>query len=194
MRLFVAVLLSDEVRNGLAAVQDDLRSRCDGVRWVRPELLHLTVRFLGEVDDSVVAGVADAMSRGAAEAERFDMSVAGLGAFPPEGAVRVVWAGASDESGKMAAMERSVSANLDGVGFPPESRAWSPHITLGRAKGRRSRGAGRPSGPDRDLRVALEDAALPPMTQAVEALSLMSSVLGAGGPTYECLATARLGA
>lgn len=194
MRLFVALLLSEEVRNGLAAVQDELGVRCDGVRWVRPELLHLTVRFLGEVDDRAVAGVAEAMSRGAADAAPFDMRIAGLGAFPPAGAARIVWAGASDESGTMAAMERSVGANLDAAGFPPEFRAWSPHITLGRVRVGRSPRAGRASGSGRDLRAVLDDAEFPAMTQSAQALSLMSSVLGTNGSRYECVASARLGA
>lgn len=199
MRLFVAVLLSDEARDRLAAVQKVLRSRCEGVRWVKPELLHLTVRFLGDVGDGAVSSAAAAVERGAAEAEPFEMSVAGLGAFPPDGPVRVVWAGASDRSGRMAAMERGVRAALDRAGFPPEARAWSPHITLGRARARgwaRASGTGRTDGSidsGRSIRAAIEDAAITALTQSVEELSLMSSVLGRNGPTYERVASARLG-
>lgn len=184
MRLFVAILLSDEVRAALARVQKDIGRSCDGVRWVRQEQLHVTVKFLGDVPDGDVPSVSEAIARGAAEGGPFSMTVEAAGCFPPRGGVRIVWAGATEPSNTMQRSVEAINGELEDLGFERERRAWSAHITIGRVKFDKS--AGR-------TRSAVERVSYSGIDQAVDSVSLMSSVLGPNGPTYEQVFTCSLG-
>src|SRR3989338_1382139 len=122
MRAFVAVELGDEVRGKLAQLQLDLP---DEVRRVKPENLHLTLSFLGEIDDEkvgLVKGALDSVSTGA-----FELECKGVGAFPSADFVRVVWAGALGEGLRL--LHSQVNYALKSVGFKEER--FSPHITIG---------------------------------------------------------------
>lgn len=185
MRLFVAILLDDQVRAALGGVQQKLDAACDGVRWVRPDQLHVTVKFLGEVADADVAQVSEAIAAGAAEASPTTMIVSGAGCFPPRGDVRIVWAGAADATHAVQYGAGAVQARLERLGFEPERRRWSPHITIGRVKFDRS--AGR-------IRSAVERASYPELVQPVDSVALMSSVLSPKGPRYDTIFTCPLGA
>jgi 2'-5' RNA ligase len=185
LRLFVAILLEERVRAALSKVQQRLGGACEGVRWVKPEQLHLTVKFLGDVEASAVTGISEAMAAAAAEAEPTSMTVSGAGCFPPRGDVRIVWAGASDPSNHLNAAVESIHHALQRLGFKPERRRWSPHITIGRVKFDRSGGR---------IRSAVAQASYPDIAQSVSSVTLMSSVLSPTGPTYESVFTCPLGA
>jgi len=183
MRLFVAIELSESLRRSLAKTQSALRRDCDGVRWVDPELMHLTVKFLGDVEDSQIALIGDAVGCAAAASEQFEMVVGGCGCFPPRGTVRVVWAGVEEMSGRLASCAESVGALLEPLGFRREARAFSPHITLGRVREDRSRGA---------IREAVGCYQLSSTIETVDSLVLMSSVLSKQGPSYSVVSRAML--
>ncbi len=182
--MFVAFLLDDRVRGLLRTVQDRLRRSCDGVRWVKPEQMHVTVQFLGEVADVDIAEVTDAVARGAAKGEPFTLSIEECGCFPPRGAVRVVWAGAKDETGAMLRSVQAIQDELSGVGFDPERRAWSSHITIGRARNAQA---------DSAMRNSIERCTYDSLDQRVESVTLMASVLSPTGPTYTEVGRATLG-
>ena len=184
MRLFVAILLNDDVRAALARLQQNLERRCDGVRWVREDQLHVTVKFLGDVSDGDVPEVTEAITRGATEGGPFSMKVEVAGCFPPGGGVRIVWAGATEPSKAMQQSVEAINRELEELGFERERRAWSPHITIGRVKFDKS--AGR-------IRGAVEQVSYPGIEQAVDSVTLMSSVLEPGGPTYARVFTCPLG-
>ena len=184
MRLFVAIELDERVRSRLEKVQAKLRPECDGVRWVRPELIHLTLKFLGEVPDSKVAAVTQSIARAVANGEPLAMTLTGTGCFPPRGPVRIVWVGAEEPSGKLVHFAESVDAELARIGFPREQRPFSPHLTIGRVQDDRSGGK---------LRSAVTAVAIDRIEQAVESVTLMSSVLSPKGPTYHAVSRAKLG-
>lgn len=184
MRLFVAILLNDASRAGLEAVQRRLAPRCPDVRWVPKDQLHLTVQFLGDVPDGDVAAIGQALSSGAKSVAGFEMGIEGCGVFPPRGPVRIVWAGANEPSGTMPRCVAEVHAALRAVGYPPEDRPWSPHITIGRVKEDRSGGR---------LREMVEVCACGPWLTRVDSVTLMSSVLSPKGPTYTPVSAAKLG-
>ena len=183
MRLFVAIQLSDEVRSALMAMQQTLRRTCDGVRWTRPEQLHLTLKFLGDVPDAEVSGVAQAVERAAGRAKRFEMRVNGSGCFPPQGPVRIVWVGVEEDSGELARCAQAMETELEQIGFARERRPFSPHITIGRVREDRSKGR---------TRSATEAHALRPVEQSVSSITLMSSTLAARGATYTSVTAAPL--
>lgn len=184
MRLFVAIELSDAVRRYLRVAQERLRAKCGGVRWTRPEQIHLTVKFLGDVADARVPDVTAAVGRAAAAGSGFSMDVAGMGCFPPAGAVRIVWAGLEEPSGALAQCVEGFEAAFEEIGFARERRAFSPHLTVGRVREDRSGG---------QIRAAVSAFKLESVPQEVSAVTLMSSVLAPQGPTYTPVMTARLG-
>jgi 2'-5' RNA ligase len=184
MRLFAAILLSDEIRRALADAQRRLRPVCEGVRWVEPALLHLTIKFLGEVPDGRVSSIAAGLRSAVAELAPFDMAVAGCGCFPPRGDVRVIWAGVHEPDGLLAGCARAIDEQMATLGFAVESRPFAAHVTLGRLRDDPSRGRMR----DRVAAVALPAG----LSQRVEAVSLMASTLSSTGPSYATVATAPL--
>jgi len=127
-RLFVAIDFPDRVREQLALL-------CFGLpdaRWTPTEQLHLTVRFIGEVEGSRMLDVREALE--AVRVAPFDMRLRGLGHFPPRGRPHVLWAGV-EKNGPLAALHDKVEAAVVRTGLPPEGRNFAPHVTLARLKG-----------------------------------------------------------
>ncbi len=127
MRLFVAVDFPP-------SVNDRLIGLCNGVpgaKWVSAGQLHLTLRFIGEVDNGTFADIAEALSEVAAAP--FAMRLEGVGHFPPRGAPRVLWAGVGDGA-PLARLHHKIEAQLRRLGLPPDRRKFAPHVTLARLR------------------------------------------------------------
>jgi 2'-5' RNA ligase len=180
--LFIAIELDENFRRTLSAVQAELKKKGGDVRWVRPELMHLTIKFLGEVPDAQVADVGQAVLRAARRAERFELAASQCGCFPQRGPVRVIWAGNEAAPPGLLSCISAVEAELEALGFPREQRPFSPHITLGRVQMDRSRG---------QLRSAVQSASLEAVSQEVSSIVVMSSVLARTGPTYTVVSRAK---
>ncbi|MFW6189272.1 MAG: RNA 2',3'-cyclic phosphodiesterase [Planctomycetota bacterium] len=137
MRAFVAVEIDEECRSALLGAVDALKRAADGVRWVRPEQMHVTLKFIGEIDDLDVADAIGCIRPAAERAEPFTMHLAGLSAFPPRGKPRVIHVEAEDASGKLHELHDNVEDALAReLGVERENRRYIPHITLGRVKNR----------------------------------------------------------
>jgi 2'-5' RNA ligase len=134
VRLFVAVLLTEATRGALAAEIDRLRQAGRGVSWVGVDNLHVTLKFLGEVDATTAAAVRDALAGSVAEIGRFALEIRGLGAFPSPNRPRVIWAGIGDGADHLRHLAERVDAALAAVGFPAEDRPFTGHVTLGRVR------------------------------------------------------------
>lgn len=197
MRLFVAADLSAGVRAAAAACAARLRARLaaagaqEGIRWVAPGHMHLTVWFLGEVSDARAAVVIDALGP-PLPMPAFDVHVAGFGVFPPSGAPRVIWMGLASGRAELARAHDLVGERLMPWGFPPEARAYSAHLTVARIKDQRGdqRGdhRGDPRGPGRAvLRSAVAAESGDAGRCRVPALTLFRSRTEASGAVYEPL-------
>jgi 2'-5' RNA ligase len=134
VRLFVAVLLNETTRAALARTIDRLQAAAPRVAWVQAQNLHVTLKFLGTVADPLVEPVRQALGAAAAVTGAFDLAVQGLGAFPSQTRPRVIWAGIGDGREAAVTLARLVDSALAPLGFPPEARAFSPHVTLGRVR------------------------------------------------------------
>jgi len=172
MRLFLAIPLTDEARHAIVHhLKGHLAHPLPG-RPVRPELWHLTLRFLGEVDEvgcDRVAREVDAADRGPA----FDVRWSGLGAFPRARRANVLWLGVDRGEEEAESLAAAVEAAVEAAGFAPEDRPFRSHLTLSRIR------------PDQDVSTVLE--AVPPLGLAmpVDRAVLYRSHLGPGGPRYE---------
>ncbi|MFW5857205.1 MAG: RNA 2',3'-cyclic phosphodiesterase [Planctomycetota bacterium] len=134
MRLFVALELDETTRAALVEAIARLREHSPKIKWVRPEQLHVTVRFLGDVVEDELRPVCAAVDAAAAQAAPFVLEVAGLGCFPDLRRPRVLWAGAAGGADAAAELHDALKAELAPLGFDPDRRAYRPHVTLGRIK------------------------------------------------------------
>ena len=135
MRLFAAATLPDDVRERLGELQRELGSIPLELRWVRPEGIHLTLKFLGEAAEDRLNGIREVLEGVAAAVTPFRLEIRGVGSFPERGTPRVIWVGLGGEVGAAETLSRRIDAALEEVGFPAENRAFKPHLTLGRVKG-----------------------------------------------------------
>ncbi len=135
MRLFVAVDLPEDLRARLGGLQDELRPIPLPVRWVRPQGIHLTLKFLGEVAQERAPAIGEALRAVAGEHAPFTLSVAGVGVFPELGAPRVIWVGLGGDLPAAGRLQDAIDAALLRLGFAREKRPFRPHLTLGRVKG-----------------------------------------------------------
>jgi len=139
-RTFVAVHLSPELVSRLTALEDHFRGLPGGnaVRWVPPESMHLTLKFLGEVEDSRLPRIFQTVSAVCARSVPFRLTVAGAGCFPDWLRPRIIWAGITEGGLELVTLAAELDAVLAALGFPRERRPFSAHITLGRMDRRAS--------------------------------------------------------
>lgn len=181
MRLFIALNLPDEVRRSLHDAGAPLREAAPrGVAWVRPEGLHLTLKFLGDVEDARVGDVAETLRRVAAGHLAVRVAVGGVGAFPSLARPRVVWAGV-EATPRLELLQHDVEASCASLGFELEGRAFRPHVTLGRVR------PGAAAESLRALAMAAHTTALVAEV-VVPTLDLMASTLLPGGARHEAVA------
>src|SRR5262245_7277655 len=135
MRAFIAIEIDDRVRAELARVPGEVPVTGSGVRWVKAGSLHLTLKFLGEVEEARVERVASAMRSAAAGGAAFELTARGLGCFPNPRSPRVLWAGLADEP-ELPALAERIERECRALGFPAEDRPFRSHITLARIAGR----------------------------------------------------------
>ncbi len=139
-RVFIAIDISDEARTEAARYIERLRAVSAGARlsWTRPENLHLTMRFLGNVDDAGLDAATNATQLAAEQVSPFRLAISGTGVFPSPRAARVIWLGINDPAGGAGIAYRVLDEGLVTAGFESEKRAFKPHLTLARIKYPRS--------------------------------------------------------
>lgn len=174
MRLFVAIDVPDQLKAAIETrVVDPLRERLEGARWTRPDGRHLTLKFLGNVDDAREPEIARVVEGAASRHRRFDAAFSELGGFPNLRRPRVLWLGIGAGNDAMARIAADLESCFVPLGFASEDRAWSGHFTLARF--------GRPSAID----VPAVD--VPDEAFGVTELVLFRSHLHPKGARYEAL-------
>ena len=183
VRTFVAVELPPEAVQLLSSLIHRLRSLgLNAIHWVRPQSVHLTLKFLGDVEVVRLPHVCEVLAQTAQTQHCFQLRLQGAGTFPPFGSPRVVWVGLSGDVESLQQLQHHVEESLARWGFPLESRLFVPHLTLGRVRGPLSAG-GR-----KKLWAALD--AIPvdmALTIEMKGVSLMRSILKSPGAHYERL-------
>lgn len=176
-RLFIAIPIDETVTKRLYEV-----ARTDQNTWrrVKPEALHLTLVFLGEIEETLIPRAIHAMNLAAAATEPLTLAAEGLGAFPNERRARVLWAGVTGDVAALINLQSALAARLEENGFDLEDRRFHPHITVARSR----EPSPLPARPDRSTGFG---------QWRVTEIQLFESHLGAGGPRYEVRASAALG-
>lgn len=186
MRLFLGVELDGDVKAAAAEAAGRLRTSLRRVapsleaRWVEPANLHITLVFLGDVADHRAATVHATLTRAPLSVRRFDLALAGGGAFPPAGPPRVLWIGVREGREGMGALYEELTGRLAPLGFEPERRPYSAHLTIARV-----RDAGHAAA--RDVRQALADLPADCGRCEIGAVTLFRSRLSPRGAAYEPL-------
>jgi 2'-5' RNA ligase len=134
MRLFIAINVDSALQAPLAAVQAHLKASGAPVSWVKPENIHFTLKFLGEVPEVRLPALQEALRSSVAGIGGFTVSLAGLGTFPPKGRPRVVWVGVEQGIEEMKKLQGRIDEALLPLGFARETRPFQPHLTLGRIR------------------------------------------------------------
>jgi RNA 2',3'-cyclic 3'-phosphodiesterase len=167
----------------LSELCNELRAINSPLKVVDPNIMHITLKFLGEIEERQVPSIVDAMRASSEGTDQFNFSLEGMGAFPNRNKIRVVWVGIVDP-GPLGTIARRLDDNLAALGFEKERRRFKPHLTVARAKSR--------EGIDevREIIDRREEQSFG--SQTVESLRLKRSVLGPRGPTYHTMEEAFL--
>lgn len=179
MRSFIAIDFDDALNCDVADLQASLRSRCPKLTWIRPEQIHLTLKFLGKITDQDIFPIGSALDKCAAEMAPFEIQIEGVGVFPPSGRVNIVWVGITDAEKRLARLQARCEEMLAPLGFSPEGRGFTPHLTIARNKDPRQSGA---------IRTAVTLQGEPQFgAQRIQELIFYQSTPGPGGHTHHAL-------
>jgi len=176
LRAFVAIELPPQVRQALGRLQNPPGGQ--QVKWVRAEGIHLTLKFLGEVEEARVPELTQALTGACGGLRPFRLHLAGLGVFPGPSRPRVAWVGLAGEIDRLLQLQSRVEGALASLGFPPEQRPFTAHLTLARLREGTGPQEARAFG-EAFLKQAVAELDFP-----VEGVSLMRSQLHPGGAVY----------
>ena len=184
IRTFVAIPVSPEVQKRAADLIKRLSASDANVNWVHPDRLHMTLKFLGDVPNTEVSQVCQAVARAAANRRPFTVKYEGVGVFPNRDRPRVMWIGVKDGMEPLTDLQESVDQNLRTLGFPPERRRFHAHLTVGRL---------RRSVASKALRDLIDqNEGYSAGIANVSELLVMASFLDKSGPTYDVMARFQL--
>ncbi len=184
LRLFIAIDVPERIKRDIGEFTGILKKYDADVKWVKPENIHITLKFLGSTPDTLTGDIRESLQSIASPYDPFYINIQGAGVFPNNKYPRVLWAGIAD-SALLKELRDGIERNLSRFGFPREEREFHPHLTLGRVNGRRgmlsvineiSYFRGRQFG-----------------NFMADQVKLMKSELKPGGPEYTCLHSAPFG-
>lgn len=188
IRSFIAIELPQNVKNGLAQLRNELeRAEHRFVKWVDPEAVHLTLKFLGNIPVKQVGEINKAIEEATKGTPPFHLKISGLGGFPNLKQPRVLWVGISGEVDKLLSLQQDIDSMLAPLGFSKEERPFVPHLTLARIR-ERAAPAQRRSFGELVISTGFETSYL----VNVETIKLMRSELTPEGAIYTCLSVAGL--
>lgn len=182
MRVFIAIELPEEIKGFLSRIQLKLKSAQADVSWVKPHNIHLTLKFLGEIDEKTLNNVIAIIEDTAKDKSVFHIRLSCLGAFPRMSSPRVIWVGIDKGDEQVKTIAKELEEKLSNLGFSPEDRTFSSHFTLGRTKTAKNReilANGLAKLQNKFNEESLEFLA--------NKITLFKSTLTPGGPIYEAL-------
>lgn len=178
MRLFIAIELASELRAELRRIQQEVAHVIpENIKWVRAENLHLTLKFLGDINDDAIKKVKSIIDESVCGLLPLTLHLSGAGIFPPEGLARIVWGGISCENENPQEIARRLDSAFTFLGVSSDGRDFTPHITIGRV--------GQQKIPSDKIQKALDRIKIATFSQPVQHITLFSSVLKPSGSEYK---------
>ena len=181
IRTFIAIELSEEIREELGTLQEKLKKCNADVIWVKPDSLHLTLKFLGKISISLVESIKEVLDGVARETASFQIVLSKIGAFPKIDSPRVIWVGLEQGENEVSQISEKLEERLEKISFEKETRPLHPHLTLGRVKSSKNRG---------ELKKSIEEinkGLVPAAKMTVPEIKLFRSTLTPKGAIYTCL-------
>ncbi len=139
IRSFIAIEIPQVVKVKIEELQRELRRTDADAKWVRPEGIHLTLKFLGSIPQEDVEKISQAIAPLVSLWEPFEIRIYGMGGFPSSRNPRVLWVGLDRGKGEVHSLQQAIERKLAELSFPPEDRPFSPHLTLGRVRSSRGK-------------------------------------------------------
>lgn len=136
IRCFIAIEIPEPIQNRLARIQDTLRRQIQKASWVKPSNIHLTLKFLGDVDPADLESIGGAIKAATSRHRSFSLRIGGVGAFPNLARPRVIWAGVKVGSERVSALAQDINIALNHCGFSLDTKKFNPHLTIARLKER----------------------------------------------------------
>ena len=185
-RVFCAIEIPEKICHRIAQHAQQLHGALPDVQasWTKPDNIHLTLKFFGNISQQQILRVSEAAARAVDGFGPFNIKVGGAGSFPPRGPAKVLWIGISDPTGKLIQLQQRFENECEREGFPTEARAFHPHLTVARL--RTARGA-------RALAVQHKQLEFESGDVSVASLIVFRSELSSKGSSYTRISTQRLG-
>ena len=134
IRTFIAVEIPENIISGIRDLQQDLKAYGVDIRWIRPENIHLTLKFLGDVPAADMDSIFRVISRTAEGGSPISLQAKGIGVFPGVKRPRILWVGLTGQLELLSRLQKTLDSNLKGIAFSPEKRPFKGHLTIGRIK------------------------------------------------------------
>lgn len=181
IRAFIAIELSKEIKTKLGILQESLKKSNALVKWVNPDCIHLTLKFLGNISPSLILPIKEVLDDIAKETASFQIAISKIGTFPKIDYPRVIWVGIEEGENKILEINCKLEERLEKIGLPRESRPYRPHLTLGRVKSSKNKGKLKKSIEElnKDLTTTVK--------MTVFNIKLFKSTLTPKGAIYTCL-------
>lgn len=178
MRTFIAVELPSEIKNQIARIQAEFKKIPAQVSWTKPDNIHLTLKFLGEIEEKQLNPVTEATRSGCKGVKKFKISLKGVGGFPNLRQPRVIWIGTQDGAEELISLQGKIETELEQAGYSKEDKKFRPHFTIGRVR--------IPENIER-LALALEKTEFQAEDIDIDRVTVMKSQLSSGGSIYTAL-------
>jgi len=178
IRCFIAIELSPDIKQALGRIEAELEKNISGVKWVKPENIHLTLKFLGSIDKETVEGIKKILDDIAGGARPFKIRLSAAGAFPDPSRPRVIWVGIDEGKDESTRLADGIEEKAAALGIEKESRPFHPHLTLARVKFIKDKDA---------VKRALPSLKVPQAEMTADKITLFRSTLMGAGPVYTAI-------
>lgn len=182
MRIFIAIELPKEIKDTLAKLQDKLKNTGADVKWIEPDNIHLTLKFLGEIDEQKLDKIKSILENIAKEQNQFYIRISSIGAFPKISSPRIIWAGIDKGNSETKEIVKLLEGKIEKIGIPKENRPFSSHITIAR-----TRSGFNPDKLFEELKNFENNFEMKDTQFKVTKITLFKSTLTPKGPFYEAL-------
>ena len=184
IRTFIAIEIPEDIRNRIAILQSGIKGLGGKTTWVKPENMHLTLKFLGETEQSRIKNISNALADIVSLTNQFEIRFKGVGAFPNFSKPKVFWIGTEGDNNAFVELATKIDQQMSEVGFKPETRRFSAHLTIGRVWDR--------MGIEPVINLLQQEKKFTPGEFVVKHVSFIKSELTRQGPIYTTLEKLKL--